>query len=66
MAGPPHGERLARGPGARANNALNAGFLLKPRSWGWDDATALAAAVLVGGVFAILAARAGRVANGEG
>ncbi|NUP10666.1 MAG: CPBP family intramembrane metalloprotease [Polyangiaceae bacterium] len=40
-----------------ANNIINTGFLLTPRSWAWDTTTALAAAAIVGGLFAAMTVR---------
>ena len=40
-----------------ANNCISVGFLLEPQGWGWDTVTAVAAAAMVGGLFAYLSAR---------
>ncbi|MBI5548434.1 MAG: CPBP family intramembrane metalloprotease [Deltaproteobacteria bacterium] len=45
-----------------ANNCISAGFLLTPQGWGWDTGTALAAAAVVGGLFALLSARRSKAA----
>lgn len=39
-----------------ANNCISAGFLLAPQGWGWETGTALGAAAMVGGLFALLSA----------
>jgi len=40
-----------------ANNCISGCFILNPRGWGWDNASILVAAGLVGGLFALLALR---------